>query len=88
MDTLSKHREDTSNTTDNKELITYKDVENTPFTIIKNENGHMGVIGEFRLTEYYKTEKECIEEVTKINWNRLIQVMWAVTMKSKNLKDE
>lgn len=75
-------------TTDNKELITYKDVENTPFTIVKNEKGYMGVIGEFRLTEYYENEKECIEEVTKINWNRLIQVMWAVTMKSKNLKNE
>jgi hypothetical protein len=81
--TESKEQLDTLNTTDNKNYLTeFKNIENTPFTIVKDETGYYGVIGNHRITEEaYESEEECTKEVIDINWNRLIQVIWAVTEK-------
>lgn len=45
----------------NTELIQRWRVYNTPFTIIKNEQGWFVVMGEYRLTEIFETENELLD---------------------------
>lgn len=59
----------------NKELITKTEVEGTPFIVVTTKNGSFATIGRYRLTEEMKSEKECIAEIKKITWNRIIQVV-------------
>ncbi len=83
-----KQQDELLNTTDNKQLMEFIKVDNTPFTIVKHENVYYGVIGNHRITEGYDSEKEIKKELEKINWDRLVQVIWAIVNKFKNLKTE
>lgn len=60
-----------------EELIIRKDLKNTPFQIISivEENKHFAVMGKYRITENYDKVTKCENEVTKITWNRLIQII-------------
>ena len=62
---------------ENKELITRKNVKDSPFEVIgiTDKNEYFAVLGEYRITEKFKSEKEAIKEVKGISWNRVIQVM-------------
>lgn len=75
----------------NSELITRSEVKNTPFQIISiNENKeHFAVLGEYRVTEKYATKTVAEDEVKKITWNRLIQVIMIMNeqMKKTNIND-
>lgn len=69
----------------NSELVRRKKVENTPFEIISinEQNEHFATLGEYRLTERYKTAEAAEQEVSKITWNRVIQVMMIINEKLK-----
>lgn len=69
-----KLQPESSNTTD-KEHLNFKQIENTPFTIISEEEKVFAVMGKYRLTENYNSAEECEKAVTEITWNRLIQVI-------------
>ena len=62
----------------NKEIIEKFNIKNSPFTVITVNNEHFGVMGEYRMTESYKTRGECVEELEKMTWNRIIQVMFVL----------
>jgi len=53
----------------------------TPFTLIQEKGLWFGVIGKHRITEYYDNKEELKKDLEKITWDRLIQVIWAVTEK-------
>lgn len=77
---LSKESYGNAEKTDNKnysETIKYHEVENTPFTIVENEEEIFGVLGNYRITEIRdKKDIEILnEELKEITWNRIIQVM-------------
>ena len=74
METLLKEQKDLLNTTD-KENFNFKQIENTPFTIVSEDEKVFAVMGKYRLTENYNSAEECEKAVTEITWNRLIQVM-------------
>lgn len=65
----------------NSELLETNQVENTPFTIVKHDNKYFGVLGNHRITELFETKEECETELKDINWNRVMQVIWAVVEK-------
>lgn len=82
--TESKLHEESLNTTDRQESsneIEFKNVDNTPFTIVKQNKQYFGLIGQHRVTEGYDDYETCEKELIEINWNRLIQVIWAVAEK-------
>lgn len=87
MDTLQKQQEDLSNTTDNKELtFELEPVEGTPFAIVRaDEELYFGVIGNHKITTDYNSKEELKEELTKITWDRLVQVIWAVAEKFEKI---
>jgi thioredoxin-related protein len=80
------------NTTDkqnssNEELIKKYEVKNTPFTIIKQDNKVYGVMGQYRLTEDLKSVKKAKEEMKKITWDRLMQVVTILFDKAEEIKE-
>lgn len=55
-------------------------IKGTPFTIIKEEEGDFfGVMGKFQITEHYENYEDLKEELQKITWDRLIQVIAILT---------
>lgn len=72
----------------NEELITFQEVENTPFTVITHKDqGSAVFLGKFRLSHYFSEEKEAFEDAKRMDWERLIQVMGVVAefTKTNNL---
>jgi len=63
----------------NEKLVERYPIKNSPFTVITVENEHFGVMGEYRMTEGYKTRGECEDELKKMTWNRIIQVMFVLS---------
>lgn len=59
------------------ELIERHHIEDSPFMVItNNEDGlSYGIMGKYRMTELFSSKEECIEEMSKITWNRIIQVI-------------
>ena len=61
-----------------EELIKRKQITNSPFEVITRDGYSFGVMGNYRLTEqnYSKNQvKEVSEELEKITWNRVVQVI-------------
>ena len=61
-----------------EELIKRKQITDSPFEVITRDGYSFGVMGNYRLTEqnYSKNQvKEVSEELEKITWNRIIQVI-------------
>lgn len=65
----------------NSEIFESSQVEETPFTIIKHKEQYFGVLGNHRVTEIFDTKEECEANLKDINWNRVMQVIWAVVEK-------
>lgn len=74
----------------NGSLIERESIENSPFTVISIEGYHFGVMGDYRLTEKSNNKEEIIEELSKITWNRIIQIVMILDeVKNKlNIKKE
>lgn len=79
-----KQQEESLNITDNKNYskdLEFINVANTPFTICKKDKEYFGLIGEHRITEMYDKLEVLEKEIQAITWDRLIQVIWAVSEK-------
>lgn len=74
----------------NGSLIERESIEDSPFTVISIEGYHFGVMGDYRITEKSNSKKEIIKELSKITWNRIIQIVMILDeVKGKlNLKQE
>lgn len=86
-----KLQEDLLDTTDNKNYsneLEFIKVDNTPFTIVRIKKEYFGLIGEHRITEKYDTLDEIQEVIEKITWDRIVQVIWAITEKYNKIKLE
>lgn len=57
------------------ELIKRTDVKNSPFVIISADGNHFAALGNYRLTELYTSFEECKNDIQKITWNRIIQII-------------
>jgi len=75
-------------TNENYSNIEFTNVENSPFTIVRQEEKYYGVIGNHRLTEAYENLEDLREDLLKITWDRLTQVIWAVVEKFKVNNDQ
>lgn len=75
------------NSNSNKELYEKTHIKDTPFVVIRDtEKGvSYGVMGKYRMTEEYIDHLDCIEELTKITWNRIIQVIMCLNHDQENL---
>jgi hypothetical protein len=58
-----------------EELIKRTELEGTPFQIISTNGKHFGVMGNYKMTEDYDYFEEAAEEVVKMTWKNLINMM-------------
>ena len=78
-DKKSKLQQESSNTTDKKNsLIDIGVLEDTPFGIVTIEGKSFGVIGNNRITEKYEDVEILKEDLRKIDWNKITNVIWNV----------
>lgn len=61
----------------------FTNIEDSPFTIVRQDDKYYGVIGNHRLTDSYEDLDKLKEDLLEISWNRLTQVIWAVVEKFK-----
>lgn len=74
-----KSQQELSNTTDSKNsLIDIEIVDDTPFGIVTIEGRSFGVIGQNRITEDYEDVKKLKKDLSKIDWNKITNVIWSV----------
>ena len=68
--------------------LTRHDVEESPFTVVGNdENGWVGTMGKYRVTEQFGSKEEAIKDVEVITWNRIVQVLILINQ-IKEVEDE
>ena len=78
-DKKSKLQQESSNTTGNKKsLIDIEVLENTLFGVVTIEGKSFGVIGQNRITEEYEDVVKLKEDLAKIDWNKITNVIWNV----------
>ena len=74
-----KSQQDLSNIQDNKNsLIDIEVLENSPFGIVTIEGKSFGVIGQNRSTEEYTDIEELKKDLSIIDWNKVVNVVWNV----------
>ncbi len=70
-----------------KTPLTRHEVDKSPFVVVGNdENGWVGTMGKYRITEPVKTKEECIKDVSEITWDRIVQVL--ILINQLEVKDE
>ena len=74
-----KLQQELSNTTDKQNsLIDIEALDNTPFGIVTIEGKSFGVIGQNRITGEYTDIEELKEDLSIIDWNKVVNVVWNV----------
>lgn len=71
---------------DSSETISRKEIKDSPFNVITVDGESFGVMGDYRLTEKASTVKEVEKQLSKITWNRIIQVIMLLDEMKNNLK--
>jgi hypothetical protein len=73
----------------NTELVKRDSIKDTPFEIITIEGKSFGAMGDYRITEEKKTAKEVEKELSKITWNRIIQIIMILDeVKNRNINEK
>ena len=74
-----KLQQELSNTTDKQNsLIDIEALDNTPFGIVTIEGKSFGVIGQNRITEEYNDVEKLKEDLSIIDWNKIVNIVWNV----------
>ncbi len=61
--------------TSENQTIKRVEIPDSPFHVITIDGESFGVMGDYRLTEKSASETEVREELKKITWNRIVQVV-------------
>jgi len=59
----------------NKQTIERIEIKDSPFHVITIEGESFGVKRNYRLTKKTRSNDECVKELEKITWNRIVQVI-------------
>lgn len=69
----------TNSNSSNEELISTRQIGNTPFTMLKDiDKGYSITLGQQRITEWNQSEKELEEKLENLEWGFLISTIAAV----------
>lgn len=72
---LRGNAENTNNVDSSKsELVEMVKVENTPFTLIRQESEWYVTIGKYRISESIGSKEEAMEDAKRVDWERVMQV--------------
>lgn len=63
---------------ENKEMVEYQMIEDTPFTAVRFNQKWYLCFGKYRLTNAIDTKEKCIEEAKDTSWERLMAIIKAM----------
>ena len=69
------------NTSQNEQLVTHEKLEGTPFTIVKQENKWLLVIGNTRMIEDKNSREEILETLDQEHWTITMRVTIMIAQK-------
>jgi hypothetical protein len=71
------------------ELFTRTPIANSPFMLVKTDDGYFCCLGLYRLSELYETADEALAFINDKSWNNIINVGMIISeiMKNKTLSD-
>lgn len=74
-------------TVENEQLVKRTEIKDTPFTIIEVEGMYFGTIGNYKMTETFKTFDEAHDAITANTWNNVTNLFIVLhqIFKDKNL---
>lgn len=72
---------------DYSKLVDVKPIEDTPFAVIKYEDEYFLAMGNYRISEKFKTFEEAENDIKDVSWNRLVSVMEIVFRTILSVKD-
>ena len=78
------------NIPEGEQLIKYHDVKDSPFTIVEDtaNKKFFPVLGNSRLTvEDFTSQKDAVNEVTKLTWDNIIKTMLVLIQNTGNMKN-
>lgn len=92
-------KEEINNYDSSNELIKRHEIKDSPFVVISTEGKVFGTMGQYRITEprtydiHDQEERnfqitECENEIKKITWNRLVQVMLILLESRQRIEKE
>lgn len=73
MNAEEVHNKDSG--TSKNETIKREEIKDSPFHVITIEGESFGVMGDYRLTEKANNAREIKKQLSKITWNRIVQVI-------------
>ena len=79
QNTSQKSANETDKQESSKPNIEFRKIENTPFTAARQGEKYYLLMGNRRLTNELKSFEECEENAKDASWDRLLQVMIAVS---------
>lgn len=71
-----------------KALVKREDIENTPFTAIKDELGWFLVVGRYRVTEHSESKEELMSRVKGVDWELIGRVVGVIMETYKEVGDQ
>lgn len=75
-----------NNHNNNSTLIDYKEIEGTPFTMVRKEDKYFLIMGDYRMTEPTNTEEETMEKIEKEKWLLIFHIAATVIEKMSIIK--
>lgn len=66
----------------------FEKIEDTPFTIMSEEGIWYGLCGNNRITAGYTNREALEEELRRVDWNKITQVIYTMVEKWKQLKEQ
>lgn len=85
-ESFTKDVEEQVNSQYGEELIKRDEIDNTPFMIITTRGVSFGAFGRYKITDDYLNPEQVRTELSKITWNRIIQIMSIVHQMLENQK--
>lgn len=71
---LQPKLDETNNSNSSSEKLIYEPIEDTPFAVVKMQDGHAVILGSYVLS-IHNDKKEAIETAKAVNWMRIMQVI-------------
>lgn len=81
---------ETNNTNSSKNELTVKNsrIENTPFILRwEKEKGYSWGMAGYKVSQWYENENECLKDVKKITWDKIIAIASIISESIIKLKE-
>lgn len=87
---LSPKRPNSESNSDEKikQLLNKEEIPNTPFTLVKTQEGYFITMGKYRLSQAHKTKEKAIQDLTINQWHHIATIAIIMAENIQTVKEE